>query len=171
MSLWGEANHELWWIDLIVVAIFCVFVALGWHESATTPAATSTETSADTSDDVSRQRIADGLRAAASAGLTVVAILLPTTVIGVQLSVATSDKLLVGHGAAANLFIASCWLLVSVVSGLYVVFVAATRGIRENLHHRMDVSIAYALELSALVLACFRLVLAVASVTGRLMQL
>jgi len=50
--------------------------------------------------------------------------------------VAISDKLLVGHAAAANLFIASCWLLVSIVSGLYVVFVTATQGIRENLHYR-----------------------------------
>jgi hypothetical protein len=162
-SLGWQVNHELWWIDVIVIVIFCVFVAVGWHDSKTKNPDVSTEES--------RLRIADGLRAAASAGLTVVAILLPTTVIGVQLSVATSDKLLVGHAAAANLFIASCSLLASIISGLYVVFVAATRGIRENLHRRLDVGVAYALQLGALVLACVRLVLAIASVANHITQL
>jgi hypothetical protein len=135
----------------------------GWHESK--------KKYPDEGNDDFRLRVADGMRAAASAGLTVVAILLPTTVIGVQLSVATSDKLLVGHAAAANLLIASWWLLASIISGLYVVFVAATRGIRENLHHRYDVGIAYAIQLSTLVAACVRLVLAIASVTNRIIQL
>jgi hypothetical protein len=162
-SLSRQVNHELWWIDVVVVVAFCVLVALGWRESK--------KKYPDKGNEEFRLRIADGLRAAASAGLTVVAILLPTTVIGVQLSVATSDKLLVGHTAAANLFIASCWLLVSIISGLYVVFVAATRGIRENLHHRLDVGVAYALQLCTLVLACVRLVLAIGSVTNRIIQL
>jgi hypothetical protein len=162
-SLSSQVNHELWWIDLIVTAGFCAFVTHGWSESKMKYP--------DTGDEEFRLRIADGLRAAASAGLTVVAILLPTSVIGVQLSLATSDKLLVGHTAAANLFIASWWLLASIISGLYVVFVAATRGIHENLHHRLDVGCMYALELCALVIACIRLVLAIASVTGRIVQL
>jgi hypothetical protein len=162
-SLWRQINHQLWWIDVIVIAAFCVFVALGWYDSK--------KNYPDKGDDEFRLRVADGLRAAASAGLTVVAILLPTTVIGVQLSVAASDKLLVGHATAANLFIASCWLLVSIVSGLYVVFVAATRGIRENLHHRWDVGVTYALQLATLVLACVRLVLAIGSVANRIIQL
>jgi undecaprenyl pyrophosphate phosphatase UppP len=101
-----QVNHQLWWIDVIVVVIFVVFVAQGWYDSK--------KKYPDQGNDEFRQRVADGMRAAASAGLTVVAILLPTTVIGVQLSVATSDRLLVGHAAAANLFIASCWLLLSV---------------------------------------------------------
>jgi hypothetical protein len=167
-SLFGEVNHVLWWIDLLLAVAFCIFVGAGWHDWATKHPETETDPSKLAE---SRQRVADGLRAAASAGLTVVAILLPTTVIGVQLSVATSDKLLVGHTAAANLFLASCWLLASIISGLYVVFVAATRGISQNLHHRVDVGVAYALELSALVIACFRLVLAIASVAGRILQL
>jgi hypothetical protein len=162
-SLSSQVNHELWWIDVIVVVAFCAFVALGWYESK--------QKYPGEGDDEFRLRVADGLRAAASAGLTVVAILLPTTVIGVQLSVAASDKLLVGHAAAANLFIASCWLLVSIISGLYVVFVAATRGIRQNLHNRLDVGIAYALQLCTLVLACVRLVLAIGSVANRIIQL
>jgi hypothetical protein len=161
--LTGQLNHELWWIDVVVAVIFCVFVAFGWRDSK--------KKYPDEGTDESRLRIADGLRAASSAGLTVVAILLPTTVIGVQLSVAASDKLLVGHAAAANLFIASCWLLVSIISGLYVVFVAATRGIRENLHHRTDIGVTYALQLCALVLACVRIVLAIGSVANRIIQL
>ena len=128
----------LWWIDLILAVIFCVLVGAGWHESASESwEARLTHCQACRLPATSRRRTA----CSGVGGSTVVAILLPTTVIGVQLSVATSDRLLVGHTAAANLFLASCWLLASIIGGLYVVFVAATRGISENLHHRMDVSV------------------------------
>lgn len=162
-SLWQQVNHQLWWIDAIVIVAFCLFVANGWSESK--------KKYPGEGDDEFRLRVADGMRAAASAGLTVVAILLPTTVIGVQLSVATSDKLLVGPAAAADLFIASFWLLLSIIGGLYIVYVAATRGIRQNLHNRIEVGVFYALQLATLVLACARLVFAVGSVANRIIQL
>jgi len=28
-----QVNHQLCWIDVVVVVTFCVLVALGWHES------------------------------------------------------------------------------------------------------------------------------------------
>jgi hypothetical protein len=103
-SLSRQVNHELWWIDVVVVVTFCVLVALGWHDSE--------KKYPDKGSDEVWLRIADGLRAAASAGLTVVAILLPTTVIVVLLSVTTSEKLLVAHAAAANLYSSSAVLLI-----------------------------------------------------------
>ena len=73
-------------------------------------------------DDSKGDPVQQGLQTAVSAGLSVVGILLPTVFVILQIK---SDSL--SKPALSDLFVASAWLAVSVVFGLYVAYVAVTR--------------------------------------------
>ncbi|HJQ00749.1 MAG TPA: hypothetical protein VJ851_04045 [Jatrophihabitans sp.] len=111
----------------------------------------------------------EGLRAAATGGLTVVGILLPVNLLVVQLASANSTAARpVPAAAVVNLFVSSCWLLLSLVFGLYVLFVAVTRAYATSPLRRRDIGIVFGLQLILLIVGVERLVWGFASLAGSL---
>jgi hypothetical protein len=111
----------------------------------------------------------EGLRAAATGGLTVVGILLPVNLLVVQLASANSTSARpVPVAAVVNLFVSSCWLLLSLVFGLYVLFVAVTRAYATSPLRRRDIGIFFGLQLILLIVGVERLVWGFASLAGSL---
>ncbi|WP_435611782.1 hypothetical protein [Streptomyces sp. bgisy159] len=107
---------------------------------------------------------ADSLRGAAGGGLTVVGILLPVSVLAVQLS-AGSGAFALPDNAIADFFMAAFWLFLSLFSGVYVLFAAAIRGPKEDVARRKDVGILYGAQLFFLLVAGYRLLWGVSAVT------
>ena len=111
----------------------------------------------------------EGLRAACTGGLTVVGILLPVNLLVVQLASANSTSARpVPSAAVVDLFTSSCWLLLSLIFGLYVLFVAVTRAYAESPLRRRDLGIAFGLQLIILIVGVERLVWGFASLAGSL---
>lgn len=111
----------------------------------------------------------EGLRAAGSGGLTVVGILLPVNLLVVQLASANaSSGGPVPAAAVVDLFVSSCWLLLSLVFGLYVLFVAVTQAFGSSPLRRRDIGIAFGLQLILLIVGVERLVWGFSSLAGSL---
>lgn len=120
----------------------------------------------------SRLETAARLRDTASAGLTVVGILIPLTVIAVQLK-ATSDggdKGAVSRPTLIDLLVASAWLLASLVCGLYVLYRSAFTGYKENLFVHRDVGILSGFQLFFLLVGVIRLVWGLVTIVAQLLS-
>jgi hypothetical protein len=120
----------------------------------------------------SRMETAARLRDTASAGLTVVGILIPLTVIAVQLK-ATSDggdNGAVSKPTLIDLLVASAWLLASLVCGLYVLYRSAFTGYKENLFTHSDVGIFSGFQLFFLLVGVIRLVWGLATIVAQLLS-
>lgn len=119
----------------------------------------------------SRLETAARLRDTASAGLTVVGILIPLTVIAVQLK-ATSDggdTDAVSKPTLIDLLVASIWLLASLVCGLYVLYLSAFSGYNENLFTHRDIGILSGFQLFFLLVGVLRLVSGMAVIVSQLL--
>ena len=110
----------------------------------------------------------EGLRAAASGGLTVVGILLPASFLVVQL-VSTKTNRPIPNAAVAALTLAFVWLLCSLVCGAYVLFVAVTKAYDTSPLSRRDIGIAFGLQLILLVIGVIQVVWGFWLVAGSLL--
>lgn len=106
----------------------------------------------------------DGLRTAAMGGLTAVSILLPVNLLAVQL---TGTHPL-PRPTVIGLFVSSTWLLLSLVFGLYVLFVAVTQAYSSSPLKRRDIGIAFGLQLILLIVGVERLIWGFSALAGSL---
>lgn len=111
-----------------------------------------------------RQVAADSFRSSAGAGLTAVGILIPITLLTIQLGRSSGSTL--PAGALLDVFIADLWFTISLLLGLFVVWVTAVKVATQNVLNRKDVGIAYGLQLMFLFVGAVRLLIAVAAMTG-----
>jgi hypothetical protein len=106
-----------------------------------------------------KEKLAESIRGAATGGLTIVGILIPLSVLAIQLRGGTSavaERL--PESVLVDFFVGDMWLVVSLGCGLYVVFVAAMRGLFEDIGQRKDVGILFGFQLIMLFVGVFRLV-------------
>jgi hypothetical protein len=120
-----------------------------------------------------REEVAQRLRDTTTAGLTVVGILVPLTVIAVQIRASTSDS--EGSSASAvatpvlvDLLVANFWLLLSLLAGLYVLYFSAYKGYHESLFMHKEVGVLVGFQLFLLFIGVLRLVLGLAAMVSRL---
>jgi hypothetical protein len=100
------------------------------------------------------------VQATSTAGLTVVGILVPLTVIAIQLQSAakrgSTDRYTMR--ALVDLFVASTWLLASLMASLYVLYFSAFKGYTENILAYRHIGILLGFQLFFLFVGVFRLV-------------
>jgi hypothetical protein len=111
-------------IDLAIISLFGCLHTAAWIE---------VDTAAEVRDIAqSAQRI----RETATGGISVVGILIPLTIIAIQIRGSTPLDDRRGHlirPALADLLVANFWLLASLILGLYVLYFSVFNGYRENL--------------------------------------
>ena len=155
-SLWYVVVHRPWiWIDVVLlVALLAIQILtyLSRPTASSNPVAT-----------------ASALSSGASGGLTVVGILLPLSLLAIQLRTSSSSVKL-SSSALADFFVASVWLVGSLAAGLYVLFSASIRGPREDVSCRRDIGILFGAQLFLLFAGAFRLVWAISSIIGVLLR-
>jgi hypothetical protein len=144
-SLWSDVwSRPGIWVDFVIIGVLGTIQVLTWvlgDWSTTDP----------------DNKAGDGLRAATTGGLTVVGILIPVAIIVVPLASSTSNKP-VPRNAEVDLFVASCWLLLSLFFGLYALFVAVTRAFATSPLRRKDIGITFGFQLIFLITGAERLV-------------
>jgi hypothetical protein len=144
VALWTDIRHQhAVWVDVAILVVLGAVHVVAW---ATWSGRASTD---------AENKGGEGLRAAASGGLTVVGILVPVSLLAAQFASSSSNRP-VPRVAIVYLFVAAVWLFVSLVLGLYVLFVAATRGYAESPLRRLDVGIAFGLQLIFLAVGVLR---------------
>lgn len=159
--LWSAIAHR----RVLAIDLFIFFVLAFNHVAAWMTLDVKTIEA-----DYSRLETATRLRETAGAGLTVVGILIPLTIIAVQLK-ATSDggnTSAVSKPTLVDLLAASTWLLASLVCGLYVLYLSAFTGYRENLFTHRDIGIFSGFQLFFLLVGVFRLVWGLAVIVSKL---
>lgn len=154
-SVWhAVGNRPYWWVDLIIFGVPMLVQILAYlskPDASPNPAAA-----------------AESLRGAATGGLTVVGILLPLSILAVQLRAGGSSTQLSAN-SLADFFMASVWLFLSLTCGLYVLFSAAIRGPREDVVRNRDIGLLFGAQLFFLFVSCFRLLWAISSVITTLL--
>ena len=115
----------------------------------------------------SDNKAGDGLRTAVAAGLTVVSILLPSSLFITRFG--GSNKPL-PPVASTDLFVTALWLLISLVFGLYTIFVAVTRGYEESPLRRKDIGICFGLQLIFLLVGVFTFVWSMYEIASELIR-
>ncbi|MFD7908335.1 hypothetical protein ACFV4G_39605 [Kitasatospora sp. NPDC059747] len=147
---WNTAvNRPWWWVDLAILGILLLGQIISyWNQPGPSPDKTAA---------------ADALRGATTTGLTVVGILLPLSILAIQIRFGSSCAKLPSN-ALADFLLASLWLFISLTAGLYVLYTVAIRGPREDVVRRRDIGVLYGAQLFFLLVSCFRLLWAIPSV-------
>jgi hypothetical protein len=117
-----------------------------------------------------KEKLAESIRGAATGGLTIVGILIPLTVLAIQLRGGTSavaERL--PTSVLVDFFVGDVWLVISLGCGLYVLFVTAMRGISEDIGTRKDVGILFGIQLIMLFVGVFRIVWGLAGLVSALL--
>lgn len=154
-TFWGRVWHRpWWWVDLVILGVLGAAHVLTWLFGDFSSIDTDNEAG-------------EGLRSAGAAGLTVVGILLPVTLLVVQLASAKDGSPL-PNDAVLDLFMAAFWLMLSLFSGLYALFVAVTRAFSTSPLRRKDVGILFGLQLILLIVGAERLVWGFSTLAGSL---
>lgn len=106
----------------------------------------------------SRNLGATTLGSASTAGITAVSILIPASFVIVQLSSRTGTSF--PPTALYNVFVASCWFLVSLFCGLFfVIFRIPMKALKYNVARDIQIGIAFGGQLLALFFGMLRLLL------------
>ncbi len=90
------------------------------------------------------------MSATATGGLTAVGILIPATLVAVQISHPNA-------AALSSVFFGDLWFALSLVCGLYVLWISGVKVSTENVLNRKDVGISHGLQLLALLVGVARL--------------
>jgi hypothetical protein len=157
-SLWSAIRRRRILLVDVVLIILLGFMQIGsWAEI---------DVKKETRD---RQEVAQRVRDTTTAGLTVVGILVPLTVIAVQIRASIPEK---GKDAVAapvliDLLVANFWLLLSLLAGLYVLYLSAYKGYKESLFVHKEVGVLVGFQLFLLFVGVLRLVLGLASMVSR----
>ena len=137
-------------IDLAVFVVFGVIHVLSWP-SAEPQGQDAAE---------ARNRTAGTLTAAITGGLTAVGILLPLSLVAIQ--VVYSSKPSAQAGAVGlNLLVADMWLALSLIMALFALWVIWPKASTRNVLYTRLVGVPFGLQLISLVLGVGRIVVAV----------
>lgn len=145
-----------WW-DVILYVVFFIIQIVSWIEirpKLSPPGKTPAENLQDLPN---RQFGATLMTGASTAGITAVSILIPASVLILQLGLNSSSKPL-PQEALNDVFRAVIWFTLSLLLGLYIIFVAAMRGQRFNVARDFRIGIFYGPQLFAIVMGVVRLV-------------
>lgn len=154
-SVWqAVGNRPWWWMDLAILGVLLLLqICTYWTRPGISP---------------DKVAAADALRSAAAGGLTVVGILLPLSILAIQIKAGGSSPELSAN-TLADFFMASLWLVCSLACGLHVLFTAAIRGPREDVVRNRDVGILFGAQLFFLFVSCVRLLWAISSVISAML--
>jgi hypothetical protein len=145
---------RFFWVDLLVFALPSFVHLISW---LATPRSFP--------DDVeSRRNGAESFRSTAIGGITAVGILIPVTLLAIQLG--TSNTSSIPASSMLDVFLADLWFTLSLFFGLYVLWVVAVKSGSKNAYNLPDVGISYGLQLTALLTGVVRLVIGIAGVVN-----
>ena len=152
-GVWGAiAERWVFRLDVALVVVLC-----GVHAAAQNGAAVE----AWNKDDSLKNATATRFGTAAAAGITVVGILAPLSVVTLQLSAQALPRRALTDFAIANL-----WLVVSLVLGLYVIYVVGIRGYVTNVLNVNSIKIVFGWQLILLAVGIFTFVWGLFDVIG-----
>ena len=152
-NIWSR--HVLW-VDVVLLVIACGLHAI----SASSPARATSDPG----------KLAESVRGGATGGLTIVGILIPLSVLAIQLRAGTSDvDTRLPNAVLIDFFMGDVWLVFSLAFGLYVLFVAAMRGTYEDIGQKKSVVMAFGFQLMFLFVGVFRLVWGLSGLVGSLL--
>jgi hypothetical protein len=156
--LWTEISSRcILLVDVILLVVLCLLHILAIQSSV--PAAND------------KAQLAESVRSGATGGLTIVGILIPLSVLAIQLRTGTSsDGTGLPNSVLIDFFVAAVWLIVSLAAGLYVLFVAAIRGTYEDIGQRKDVVILFGYQLIFLFVGVCRMIWGMSGLVGSLLS-
>ncbi|WP_405471861.1 hypothetical protein [Streptomyces canus] len=127
--------------------------------------------SPQTADNAAEAKSAVGSRfgTASAAGITVVGILGPLTLIAIQLSADGKGEKL-PNSALVDLFVSNVWLAMSLAWGLLVLYMAAFRGYKENLLNYRPITVIIGYQLIFLFVGMERFVWAIGNIASALID-
>ncbi len=131
------------WVDVAIIGLFCFFHIGAWM---------GVSRPTDLSDDA-----AENASTAFGAGLTVAGILIPASLLSIQLGF-TNDTVF-PESAAVDMLVAAIWSLVSVIFGIYGLYVISIRG--DSAVYGKDVGISYGIQLVFILTAIVRITWAI----------
>ncbi len=155
--LWSElTSRPILLLDVAILIVVCTIHLVSIQSPAR--------------DAEDKTKLAEAVRGGATGGLTIVGILIPLTVLAIQMRAGSSAA---GQGLSSavliDFFVGDVWLVVSLAFGLYVVFVAAMRGTYEDVGQRKDVVALFGLQLMFLFVGVFRIVWGLSGLVGSLL--
>ena len=137
-------------IDVAVFLIFGIIHSLSWP--STEPASQNT--------DEARSRTAGTLTGAITGGLTAVGIMLPLSLVAIQV-VYTSKPTGQAGTVGLNLLVADMWLALSLIMALFALWVIGPKATTRNVLYTRLVGVPFGLQLISLVLGVVRILVAV----------
>jgi hypothetical protein len=135
-------DREQLLVDVVLLIVLGAIHILAWQ----TPSDTSAKEAAQ-----------NGMRAAATGGLTVAGILIPLSILTIGLST-QQGGIKLSSSVLVDFFVSNVWLLCSLLLGLYVLFVAGVKGYAKNILEYDTVGWAFGLQLIFLGVGVLRLV-------------
>ncbi|MGW0946031.1 S8 family peptidase [Streptomyces sp. NPDC002623] len=156
-STWNLLAHRSWiWIDVAFLATLIFFHTLAQFSDDT-----------QASDD-DRHTASTRLGSASTAGITVVGILAPLTVLAIQLS-AGSPRLKLPDSAIIDFLAANIWLATSLTLGLWVLYLTAFKATSGNVLNKRSVTCPFGYQLFFLAVGVERFLWGIlnASINGR----
>jgi hypothetical protein len=148
-----------WWWDIIVFVVITIINVISWIEA-------KPGLKADIQDTESRKFGATSMISASTAGITAGSILIPASLLIVQLGLGSNSKPL-PQVALNNVFEASLWFLLSLLLGLYIIWTVVMRSQRVNVTRDFRLGVVYGPQFFALFLGVLRLVLGISAVLYR----
>ncbi|MCL7944757.1 hypothetical protein [Marinobacter sp. ATCH36] len=142
-------NYLYQWWDIIVFLLFAVFHIGGWLEIRSSLRSSPLDCLEQ------RQFAASALNNASVAGVTAVSILIPASVIMIQLG---AEKTGFPNRALEEVFRASLWFLLSLAFGLFLLFLIPMRSQKYNVVRDMLTGIPFGPQLAALLIGMIWLV-------------
>ncbi len=139
-----------WW-DVIVFAVLAIIHIASWLEIKTKLSG------APMNCNEQRSLGATTLGSASTAGITAVSILIPASLLIVQL--AAQPGMPLPFAAVSNVFRASIWFLVSLFFGLIIVFLIPMYAQKHNVARNLSTGIPFGPQLLALLIGMARLVI------------
>lgn len=133
------------WLDVLVVAALGVVHGLAWWGSGEGRSTAPEE----------RIPVATSITATVSGEITAVGILIPATLVAVQIVKPTSAVL-------AVIFFADVWFALSLTFGLYILWTVAVKASTQNVLNRHDVGLVYGLQFITLLAGIVRLLIGIA---------
>jgi hypothetical protein len=143
---------HLAWIDLAFFFIFGALHALSWPYKQL-----DDNVHADLE---ARNRAASTLSTATTSGLTAVGILLPLSLVAIQVIDVSRPPRQAGT-VGLNLFVADMWLSISLLMGLVVMWHIGAKGTTRNILYSRWAGIPFGLQLFSLVLGVVRILVSV----------
>ncbi|MEO6958936.1 MAG: hypothetical protein ABI228_04150 [Burkholderiaceae bacterium] len=140
------------WIDVLVFAVFMAMHVKALYEDR------KKYVSEPKNELIDRQFSATTLNSASGTGVTAVSILVPASLLIIQIA---SDSHTIPRIAMEYVFRGSIWFLVSLALGLFILFVIPTQSQAHNVARRMMTMIPFGPQLACLIIGMIWLVIGI----------